>query len=136
MPVTQLPARRPGGGVSPSAQQPESRAARRAPALVLCALAAVCAGCAVWAPGAFFGVFSLWAGAALFCGVLAAVRRAGVRLGLYHWTVLGGVYLTLAICTCLVVEGRQFVYIWDYANYLLLQYQAEAAFAAGPLAGY
>ena len=136
MPVTQLPARRPGGGVSPSAQQPESRAARRAPALVLCALAAVCAGCAVWAPGAFFGVFSLWAGAALFCGVLAAVRRAGVRLGLYHWTVLGGVYLTLAICTCLVVEGRQFVYIWDYANYLLLQYQAEAAFAAGPLAGF
>ena len=35
MPVTQLPARRPGGGVSPPAQQPESRAARRAPALVL-----------------------------------------------------------------------------------------------------
>ena len=111
------------------------RAAR--PAAFVLLLAALCA-CTAWGlitGGVFFPLLSLWASCLLFDLALRALGRAGVTLGLYHWSVLTAVYLLLAICCCLQVSSRSFIYIWDYSNYLTLQYQAEAAFAAGPLAG-
>src|SRR5699024_6054665 len=86
-------------------------------------------------PILFFPLLSLWADCLLVCLVLAAVRRAGVQFQLFHGAILVGVYLVLAICGSLQVAGRDFIYIWDYSNYTLLQYAAEDAFAAGPLAG-
>ena len=95
------------------------------------------AACAAAGQGGalFFPLLSLWAGCALLALTWAALCRAGVRLELYHGLVTTAVYLVLAICTCLQVEGRDFLYTWDYSNYLLLQYAAEEAFAAGPLSG-
>lgn len=99
-------------------------------------LALLCAAAAAGlAAEAFFPLLSLWAGALLFTLTLAAGRRAGVQFETFHWTVLAGAYLLLAICLCLAVDSRTFIYIWDYGNYLQLQYTAEAAFAAGPLQG-
>ena len=83
----------------------------------------------------FFPLFSLWADCLLFCLTLAAVRRAGVRFELFHGAVLVAVYLLVAICFNLQVNSRSFIYVWDYSNYTLLQYQAEAAFQGGALAG-
>ena len=83
----------------------------------------------------FFPLFSLWADCLLFCLTLAAVRRAGVRFELFHGAVLVAVYLLVAICFNLQVNSRSFIYVWDYSNYTLLQYQAEAAFQDGALAG-
>ena len=83
----------------------------------------------------FFPLFSLWADCLLFCLTLAAVRRAGVRFELFHGAVLVAVYLLVAICFNLQVDSRSFIYVWDYSNYTLLQYQAEAAFQGGALAG-
>ena len=120
---------------------PERRPVRRAPRgaavlALLLALGALCGAAAAGLDGAlFFALLSLWAGCLLLCLVLAAVRRAGVRFELFHGAILVGVYLLLAICASLQVAGRDFVYVWDYANYTLRQYEAEAAFAAGPLAG-
>ena len=82
-----------------------------------------------------FSLFSLWADCLLFCLTLAAVRRAGVRFELFHGAVLVAVYLLVAICFNLQVNSRSFIYVWDYSNYTLLQYQAEAAFQGGALAG-
>ena len=83
----------------------------------------------------FFPLFSLWADCLLFCLTLAAVRRAGVLFELFHGAVLVAVYLLVAICFNLQVNSRSFIYVWDYSNYTLLQYQAEAAFEGGALAG-
>ena len=106
------------------------------PAVLALSLVLLCICTAAGLTGSFFfPLFSLWADCFLFCLTLAAVRRAGVRFELFHGAVLIAVYLLLAICTTLQVNSRSFVYIWDYSNYTLLQYQAEAAFETGALAG-
>ena len=129
MPITEV---RPAPGTKPRFRPPRGTV----PAVLLLTLAVLCICTAAGLTGTlFFPLLSLWADCLLVCLVLAAVRRAGVRFALFHGSILVGVYLVLAICGSLQVAGRDFVYVWDYANYTLLQYAAEEAFAAGPLAG-
>ena len=129
MPITEI---RPAPQTKPRFRLPRGAV----PAVLLLALVLLCAGAAVGLAGNwFFPLLSLWADCLLVCLVLAAVRRAGVQFQLFHGAILVGVYLVLAICGSLQVAGRDFIYIWDYSNYTLLQYAAEDAFAAGPLAG-
>lgn len=106
------------------------------PAALALSLVLLCVCNAAGLTGSFFfPLFSLWADALLFCLTLAAIRRAGVRFQLFHGSILVAVYLVLAIRLTLQVNSRAFVYVWDYSNYTLLQYQAEAAFEGGALAG-
>ena len=129
MPITEI---RPAPQTKPRFRLPRGAV----PAVLLLALVLLCAGAAVGLEGSlFFPLLSLWADCLLVCLVLVAVRRAGVQFQLFHGAILVGVYLVLAICGSLQVAGRDFIYIWDYSNYTLLQYAAEDAFAAGPLAG-
>ena len=129
MPITEI---RPAPQTKPRFRLPRGAV----PAVLILALVLLCAGAAVGLEGSlFFPLLSLWADCLLACLVLAAVRRAGVQFQLFHGAILVGVYLVLAICGSLQVAGRDFIYIWDYSNYTLLQYAAEDAFAAGPLAG-
>ena len=129
MPITEI---RPAPQTKPRFRLPRGAV----PAALILALVLLCAGAAVGLEGSlFFPLLSLWADCLLVCLVLAAVRRAGVQFQLFHGAILVGVYLVLAICGSLQVAGRDFIYIWDYSNYTLLQYAAEDAFAAGPLAG-
>ena len=129
MPITEI---RPAPQTKPRFRLPRGAV----PAVLILALVLLCAGAAVGLEGSlFFPLLSLWADCLLVCLVLAAVRRAGVQFQLFHGAILVGVYLVLAICGSLQVAGRDFIYIWDYSNYTLLQYAAEDAFAAGPLAG-
>ncbi len=100
---------------------------------LLCVFAAV--GGAELTGVYFFPLLSIWASGLLFYCGLAALRIAGVRLETFHWAVLAAVYIAGAVFICLETAGRSFIYIWDYSNYTLLQYAAEEAFAAGPLAG-
>ena len=106
------------------------------PAALALSLVLLCGCTAAGLTGSFFfPLLSLWADCFLFCLTLAAVRRAGVHFELFHGSILVAVYLLAAICFNLQVNSRSFIYVWDYSNYTLLQYQAEAAFEGGALAG-
>lgn len=89
-----------------------------------------------WAGSLFFPLLSLWANAFLFGIGLWVLKRASIRLTWFHWVVLGWVYLAAILYSFVQVASRDFVYVWDYSNYLLLQYEAEAAFQAGAGAGW
>ena len=92
----------------------------------------------VSAPGnaVFFPLVSLWCNLALFFCVLGVLRCAHVELDLFHRAVLIGVWAAALLYFFWALNSRSFVYIWDYANYILKQYEVEAAFAQGPAAGF
>ena len=93
---------------------------------------------ALVSPGstAFFPLVSLWCNLALFALVLVVLRVAQVRFDLFHAAVLVGLWAAMLLYFFWALGRRDFVYIWDYANYLTKQYDAEAAFAQGAGAGF
>lgn len=100
-------------------------------ALDLCLCAAALAVLALAAPGSvfFFPLLSLWASLLLFALVLCVLHIAGVKFDLFHWAILLGIWAIGLAYFYWTLSSRSFVYVWDYANYLLKQYDAEAAFA-------
>lgn len=90
------------------------------------------------APGSslFFPLVSLWCNAALFALALLVLRRAGVELDLFHKAVLVGLWAAAVLYFYWTLGSRTFLYHWDYANYILKQYHAEAAFAQSTGAGF
>ena len=90
------------------------------------------------APGSslFFPLVSLWCNAALFALALLVLRRAGVELDLFHKAVLVGLWAAAVLYFYWTLGSRTFLYHWDYVNYILKQYYAEAAFAQSTGAGF
>ena len=90
------------------------------------------------APGSslFFPLVSLWCNAALFALVLLVLRRAGMELDLFHKAVLVGLWAAAVLYFYWTLGSRTFLYYWDYVNYILKQYNAEAAFAQSTGAGF
>lgn len=84
----------------------------------------------------FFPLVSLWCNAALFALALLVLRRAGIELDLFHKAVLVGLWAAAALYFYWTLGSRTFLYHWDYANYILKQYHAEAAFAQSTGAGF
>lgn len=84
----------------------------------------------------FFPLLSLWADLLVLRGAALALQLAGMRLRLEHWLALAAVFLLACLYTAVFLARRDFIYYWDYSNYLLKQYEAEAAFQAGPGAGF
>ena len=100
------------------------------------ALALIVFGLAAPGSGLFFPLLSLWCNAALFALALLVLRRAGVELDLFHKAVLVGVWAVAALYFFWALGSRTFLYHWDYVNYILKQYNAEAAFAQSTSAGF
>lgn len=100
------------------------------------ALALIVFGLAAPGSGLFFPLLSLWCNAALFALALLVLRRAGVELDLFHKAVLVGVWAVAALYFFWALGSRTFLYYWDYVNYTLKQYHAEAAFAQSTGAGF
>ena len=90
------------------------------------------------APGSslFFPLVSLWCNAALFALALLVLRRAGTELDLFHKAVLVGLWAAAVLYFYWTLGSRTFLYHWDYVNYILKQYHAEAAFAQSTGAGF
>ena len=90
------------------------------------------------APGSslFFPLVSLWCNAALFALALLVLRRAGMELDLFHKAVLVGLWAAAVLYFSWTLGSRTFLYHWDYVNYILKQYHAEAAFAQSTGAGF
>lgn len=90
------------------------------------------------APGSslFFPLVSLWCNAALFALALLVLRRAGVELDLFHKAVLVGLWAAAVLYFYWTLGSHTFLYHWDYVNYILKQYHAEAAFAQNTGAGF
>ena len=86
--------------------------------------------------GLFFPLLSLWCNAALFALALLVLRRAGVELDLFHKAVLVGLWAAAVLYFYWTLGSRTFLYYWDYVNYILKQYNAEAAFAQSTGAGF
>ncbi len=84
----------------------------------------------------FFPLVSLWLDLALFVLALAVLRVAGVELDLFHRAVLVGVWAAALLYAFWTLNSRTFIYHWDYVNYILKQYNAEAAFLEGAGAGF
>ena len=84
----------------------------------------------------FFPLVSLWCNAALFALALLVLRRAGTELDLFHKAVLVGLWAAAVLYFYWTLGSRTFLYHWDYVNYILKQYHAEAAFAQSTGAGF
>ena len=100
------------------------------------ALALIVFGLAAPGSGLFFPLLSLWCNAALFALALLVLRRAGVELDLFHKAVLVGLWAAAVLYFYWTLGSRTFLYYWDYVNYILKQYNAEAAFAQSTGAGF
>lgn len=84
----------------------------------------------------FFPLVSLWLDLALFVLALVVLRVSGVELDLFHRAVLVGVWAAALLYAFWALNSRTFIYHWDYVNYILKQYNAEAAFLEGAGAGF
>lgn len=100
------------------------------------ALALIVFGLAAPGSNLFFPLVSLWCNAALFALALLVLRRAGMELDLFHKAVLVGLWAAAALYFYWTLGSRTFLYHWDYVNYILKQYNAEAAFAQSTGAGF
>ena len=100
------------------------------------ALALIVFGLAAPGSSLFFPLVSLWCNAALFALALLVLRRAGVELDLFHKAVLVGLWAAAVLYFYWTLGSRTFLYHWDYVNYILKQYHAEAAFAQSAGAGF
>ena len=100
------------------------------------ALALIVFGLAAPGSSLFFPLVSLWCNAALFALALLVLRRAGVELDLFHKAVLVGLWAAAVLYFYWPLGSRTFLYHWDYVNYILKQYHAEAAFAQSTGAGF
>ena len=104
--------------------------------LGLGALALVVIGLVFPTGGAFFPLVSLWCSCVLFYGALWVLRVADVELNFFHRAVLVGLWAAAVLYFYWALGRRQFIYAWDYVNYIVKQYSAETAFAQGPAAGF
>ena len=100
------------------------------------ALALIILNLALPGSSLFFPLVSLWLDLALFLLALVVLRVAGVELDLFHRAVLAGVWAAALLYAFWALGSRTFVYHWDYANYILKQYSAEAAFLQGAGVGF
>lgn len=100
------------------------------------ALALIVFGLAAPGSNLFFPLVSLWCNAALFALALLVLRRAGMELDLFHKAVLVGLWAAAVLYFYWTLGSRTFLYHWDYVNYILKQYNAEAAFAQSTGAGF
>ena len=100
------------------------------------ALALVILNFALPGSGLFFPLVSLWLDLALFVLALVVLRVSGVELDLFHRAVLLGVWAAALLYAFWALNSRTFIYHWDYVNYILKQYNAEAAFLEGAGAGF
>ena len=100
------------------------------------ALALIVFGLAAPGSSLFFPLVSLWCNAALFALALLVLRRAGTELDLFHKAVLVGLWAAAVLYFYWTLSSRTFLYHWDYVNYILKQYNAEAAFAQSTGAGF
>ena len=100
-----------------------------------CAVLLALLGLLAPASACFFPLRSLWASVGRFVLALCALRVAGAELGFFHKAVVFGIWAVAVVYFYWTLSSRSFVYVWDYANYLLKQYDAEAAFAQSAGAG-
>lgn len=100
------------------------------------ALALIVFGLAAPGSSLFFPLVSLWCNAVLFALALLVLRRAGMELDLFHKAVLVGLWAAAVLYFYWTLGSRTFLYYWDYVNYILKQYNAEAAFAQSTGAGF
>ena len=100
------------------------------------ALALIVFGLAAPGSSLFFPLVSLWCNATLFALALLVLRRAGMELDLFHKAVLVGLWAAAVLYFYWTLGSRTFLYHWDYVNYILKQYHAEAAFAQSTGAGF
>ena len=105
--------------------------------LALAAAAVLLAVFAQAAPGSgpFFPLVSLWCNFALFACALLVLRVAGVKFDLFHKAIILGLWAAALVYFFWALGRRTFLYHWDYVNYILKQYHAEAAFLQSPAAG-
>ena len=100
-----------------------------------CAVLLALLGLLAPASAFFFPLLSLWASVGLFVLALCVLRVAGAELDLFHKAIVFGIWAVAVVYFYWTLSSRSFVYVWDYANYLLKQYDAEAAFAQSAGAG-
>ena len=85
---------------------------------------------------AFFPLMSLWLNCALFYGCLWVLRVSGVELDFFHRAVLVACWAGMVLYFYWALGRREFIYAWDYVNYIQKQFDTEAVFLLGPAAGF
>ena len=93
-----------------------------------CAVLLALLGLLAPASAFFFPLLSLWASVGLFVLALCALRVAGAELDFFHKAVVFGIWAVAVVYFYWTLSSRSFVYVWDYANYLLKQYRSFSFF--------
>lgn len=82
-----------------------------------------------------FPFAGLLANALVLRVVFLVLRLSGVRFDRHEYITMGAVYALFCAWMIVYVWSRDFIYYWDYANYLVRQYTTEREFAQGVVAG-
>ena len=69
-------------------------------------------------------------------GALWVLHTAGVELDFFHRAAIIAFWAGAVLYFYWALGRRQFIYAWDYVNYIQKQFNTEAAFALGPVAGF
>ena len=91
-----------------------------------CAVLLALLGLLAPASAFFFPLLSLWASVGLFVLALCVLRVAGAELDFFHKAVVFGIWAVAVVYFYWTLSSRSFVYVWDYANYLLLAHSDMA----------
>lgn len=84
----------------------------------------------------FFPFISLWANISLFITACAVLKLSKVRFDIFHVVVILVLWAASFLYFYWALNRRNFIYIWDYSNYLTKQYSAEGAFLQSPSIGF
>ena len=76
---------------------------------------------------AFFPLVSLWCSCVLFYGALWVLHTAGVELDFFHRAAIIAFWAGAVLYFYWALGRRQFIYAWDYVNYIQKQFNKSIA---------
>lgn len=80
---------------------------------------------------AFFPVMSLFANLIIFKMIQVTMQISNVCFNEFHIATMCVIYAVVVILYFAFILNREFIYYWDYGNYLIKQYDMEEAFHQG-----
>ena len=88
-----------------------------------------------WVNRGYLTALSLFANLCLIYLIWLTVKLSGVSFQKRHFGAVFLIFTAVSIYYVSALRNRDFIYYWDYSNYLVKQYTIEDLFAEDPLKG-
>lgn len=83
----------------------------------------------------FFPLLSIWANLMIYKMIKMVMSIRKIRLEKYQWMLIISTIAVTCVFYVIIVLNRDFIYFWDYSNYIVKQYDTEKAFAESIVGG-